>query len=211
MTRDPLFSFTPAVTLSQKAAKFARHDWPFFRCIICISLCRAVLHLEIQVSQSKQLSISGASTQTNWERHFADCKEKLHLLMVFCYLSPWADCPERLWHLPHCRYSRTVGTQSCAMCSGMSLLEQGGWIRWPTVVKLTCSVILWLAYFWESNFTKKKCICLFTSAPLSSILPMPAHQQVINLCQMLVLKWVLLSHFTGWSDKSRCIKNVDDL
>lgn len=58
---------------------------------------------------------------------------------------------------------------------------------------------------------EKKCICLFTSAPLSSILPMPAHQQVIGLCQMLVLRWMLLSNFTGWFDKSRCIKDVSDL
>lgn len=35
--------------------------------------------------------------------------------------------------------------QSYAMCSGMTLLEQGGWPRWPTVIpsNLTHSVILW--------------------------------------------------------------------
>lgn len=30
---------------------------------------------------------------------------------------------------PYWRYSRTVWTQCCAMCSRASLLEQGGWTR----------------------------------------------------------------------------------
>lgn len=38
-----------------------------------------VLHLEIQVSQSKQLSISAVVTQAYWEHHFTDCEEKLVL------------------------------------------------------------------------------------------------------------------------------------
>ena len=61
--------------------------------------------------------------------------------------------------------------------------------------------------FLTLQFHKEKSMCLFTSAPLS---PIPAHQQVINLCQMLVLRGVLLSHYTGWSDMSRCIKDIKD-
>lgn len=33
--------------------------------------------------------------------------------------STGTGCPERLWSSPHWRYSGTVWTQSCAMCSGM--------------------------------------------------------------------------------------------
>lgn len=36
------------------------------------------------------------------------------------------DCLEGLWSLPHWRCSRTVWTPSCAMCSAMAQLEQGG-------------------------------------------------------------------------------------
>lgn len=33
------------------------------------------------------------------------------------------DCPERLWVVPHWRYSRTIWTPSCAICSGVTLLD----------------------------------------------------------------------------------------
>lgn len=54
-------------------------------------------------------------------------------------------CTERLWSLPYGRHSRIVWTQSCAMCSGMAMLEQGGWTRWPTGIpsNMSHSVVLW--------------------------------------------------------------------
>lgn len=44
------------------------------------------------------------------------------------------DLPERLWNLPHWRYPRSFWMQSSAMCSGMTLPEQGGWTRSPSLV-----------------------------------------------------------------------------
>lgn len=41
--------------------------------------------------------------------------------------------------LPHWRYS-----QSCALCSRMTLLEQGGWTSWHTVV-LSSLTLLWFS------------------------------------------------------------------
>lgn len=71
------------------------------------------------------------------------------------------DCPESLWSLPYWRCSRTFWTQSCAMCIGMTLLQQGDWTRWPTLVasNLIHSVIegVWLARVsvGQSNITLK--------------------------------------------------------
>lgn len=134
--------------------KFYFYD---FNQLCIIFSCIVVLHLEIQVPQSKQLGISAASTQIYWEQHFADCEEKLVL--------------------------------------------QGDVMLFITI--RTC-------VFLSLQFHKEKSMCLFTSAPLSPILPAPVHQQVINLCQMLVLRGALLNHYTAWSDKSRCIKDIRD-
>ena len=63
---------------------------------------------------------------------------KFHLNMRKKFTVQWpstgTDHPERAWSLPHWRCSRTIWMQSCAMCSGMTLLEQAGGTWWPTVV-----------------------------------------------------------------------------
>lgn len=55
-------------------------------------------------------------------------------------------------HTQHFWAQGSVRTQSCAMCFGMTFLEQGGWTRWTTVTpsNLTDSVILWAVEFWIS-------------------------------------------------------------
>lgn len=70
-------------------------------------------------------------------------------------------CPERLCSLPHQRYSRTIQTQICPVCSRITLQEQRVWNRWPTVIlpNPPYSVILWCliwipaqkTYSWMSN------------------------------------------------------------
>lgn len=42
--------------------------------------------------------------------------------------------PERPRSLPSAQYSRTAWTHSCAVCSRMVRLEQGGWTRCPAAV-----------------------------------------------------------------------------
>ena len=110
---------------------------------LCIIFsCIVVLHLEVQVPQNKQLSISAASTQTYWEPHFADCEEKLVLQGdVFA-----------IYH------HQDLSTSE------------------PPVSPRKIYVSPHLLLFLQSCLT-------------------PGHQ-VINLCQMLVLRGVLLTHRT---------------
>lgn len=56
------------------------------------------------------------------------------------FLCRWNIAQGWLWNLPHWR---TLWPQPSAMCSRMTLLQQGGWTRWPPVVpsNLTCSLI----------------------------------------------------------------------
>lgn len=89
---------------------------------------------------------SGISTWT-WRRISLLCR----------WLRTGASCSERLWTLPHWRYSRSIWKQSHAMCSGMTLLEQRGCTTWPAVVlsNLTHSGILWaLKSCWSYHLKK---------------------------------------------------------
>lgn len=60
-------------------------------------------------------------------------KSILFFIFVTSLLCRWlhngTDCPQKLWNLPHRRYSWTIWMQSCAMCSRKTLLEQGGWTK----------------------------------------------------------------------------------
>lgn len=57
---------------------------------------------------------------------------------------PWNRLSKAMSILPHQRCSRAVWTQSCAMSSRITLLEEESWPRWPAVDPfLSHSVILW--------------------------------------------------------------------
>lgn len=102
---------------------------------------------------------SAASTCPVWCFPKARTEENIHFevsvvltqkqQVFFLWFYTWwktACLPSNLPQNFHATGNQTVWMQSWAMCSGMTLLEQGGRTRWLTVIlsNLTCSVILLL-------------------------------------------------------------------
>lgn len=89
--------------------------------------------------------------------NLSPCDFSMHFLMPFherkapvLYIKIYIPCPERLWGFPCWRYSGTMQSQSCAMCSRLTLPEQGRWARYPLWSPPTLP-ILW---FWQTTFIR---------------------------------------------------------
>lgn len=80
------------------------------------------------------------------------------------WLSTETDCWEKLWRLPQGRYSSLDTT----LCHVLWVPEQGGWIRWPTVVLSNLS-----HPFWNSLILWREAVTLQRdgSCPLTQTVP----------------------------------------
>lgn len=112
-----------------------------------------LLPLFSNISQMTNLKTASVLLQPLFNRTRGSGQKQMHRsstwiggrTSLLCrWTSTGTGCPERVWSLPHWKYSGSIWTQLSTKCSGMVLLEQGCWARGPTEVpsSLTHSVTL---------------------------------------------------------------------